>query len=79
MSKVTIDIPEHIRMNAEEFARRNDITLDQTVALALASHAAAWNMKGYLEERAKRGRFTEFRELMEQHVPDVEPEAHDRL
>jgi hypothetical protein len=79
MSTLTVEIPEYIRRSAEEFAQRNDITLDQAVALALASHTSAWAMKGHMEERAKRGSFAKFRELMEKHVPDVEPEPHDRL
>lgn len=78
MSTVTVQIPEHILQCAEEFATRNQISLDQTVALALASHASAWAMKGYMEERAKRGSYAKLQEVL-RRAPDVEPEEHDRL
>lgn len=79
MSTLTIQIPDYLQASAEEFAKRNELSLDQVVALALAAHASAWSMKGYMEERARRGDFAKFREMMEKHVPDVEPEPHDRL
>ena len=78
MSTMTIHIPDYLRERAEEFAARQQLSFDEVVSLALASHVSAWMTKGYMEERAKRGSYAKLQEIL-QRAPDVEPELHDRL
>lgn len=58
--------------------KKEDLPLDQFVAIALSAQVSAWMAKEYLEERAKRGSWEKFQKILSK-VPDVEPEEHDRL
>jgi hypothetical protein len=48
------------------------------VSLALASHVSAWQAKGYMEERARRGTWEKFQAVLNA-ASDVPPPASDRL
>ena len=78
MSEVVIKLPDYLYQRAEALAKQEKISLDELVSLALASHVSAWQTKGYMEERAKRGSWEKFKAVLEQ-VPDVEPAEWDRL
>jgi hypothetical protein len=78
MSEVVVKIPDYLRKQAESVAARENISLDELVALALASHVSAWHAKGYLEERAKRGSWEKFKAVLDR-APDVEPPEWDKL
>ena len=70
-----VPCPEH---RLREFARRDNISMNQFVTLALAEKLAALATEEYIQERAKRGDRHKFERAMAQ-VADVEPEAGDRL
>jgi len=62
----------------ETLAKREDISVEQLVAIALSAQVSAWMTKDYIEEKAKQGSWAKFQEVL-QKVPDVQPEACDRL
>jgi hypothetical protein len=53
---------------------KDKIFLKQRIAIALS----AWMAKDYLEEKAKRGSWDKFQQVLSK-VPDVEPEDYDKL
>lgn len=78
MTTINSQIPDSLFQQVEQLARRENIPFDQLVAIALSAQVSAWMTKDHLEERAKRGSWEKALEVLKQ-VPDVEPDAHDRL
>ena len=78
MSTMNIKVPDSLLKQAQEMAEREDVTLEQLVASALAEKMAAWMTVEYLKERAARGSRQRFQQAIDK-VPDVEPEEVDRL
>jgi hypothetical protein len=63
---------------AEEAARKENVTLDQIVALALSAQVSAWNVREDIELRAKRGSAAHLKEILSK-VPDRPPLPGDEL
>ncbi|MEP7339302.1 MAG: hypothetical protein ABI977_16315 [Acidobacteriota bacterium] len=78
MKTINSQIPDSLYQQVEQLARRENISFDQLVAVALSAQVSAWMTKDYLEERARRGSWEKAMQVLNQ-VPDVEPEAHDTL
>jgi hypothetical protein len=78
MSAISLRLPESLHAHAREVARRESVSVNQLITLALAEKLSALRAEDYLEERARRGDRGKFAEAMSM-VPDVEPEEHDRL
>jgi len=75
---ITANIPHALYQQIEALAKREDISVEQLVTIALSAQVSAWMTKDYIEEKAKQGSWAKFQEVL-QKVPDVEPEACDRL
>ena len=54
------------------------MTLDQFIALALASQVSSWNVGKTFTERAKKGDWQKSREILAK-APDTEAEDFDKL
>lgn len=78
MIQVTAQVPDALYKQVEALAARENLSIDQLVAIALAAQVSAWSAKAYLEERSQRGSWEQVQQVLAQ-VPDVEPEAEDRL
>lgn len=78
MSTMNIKVPDSLLKQAQEMAEREEVTLEQLVASALAEKMAAWMTVEYLKQRAARGSRQRFQQVIDK-VPDVEPEEVDRL
>ena len=78
MTILKAQIPDSLYKQVEALATREEVTIDQLVAIALSAQVSAWMTKDYLEERAKRGSWQKFQEVLAK-VPDVEPEEDDKL
>ena len=77
MSELTVKIPDYLRQRAEAAAGKKNMSLDQLVSLALASHLAGWLAQDEMAVRAKRGSWEKFRAVLDK-VPDAEPAAYDK-
>lgn len=75
---MNIKVPDSLLKQAKEMAEQEDVTVEQLINSALAEKMAAWRTVEYLKERASRGDREKFERAMSR-VPDVEPEASDRL
>ncbi|MFB2773296.1 hypothetical protein ACE1AT_29090 [Pelatocladus sp. BLCC-F211] len=62
----------------EALATKENISIEQLVAVALSAQISAWMTKDYLQEKAQRGSWEKFQQVLTK-VPDVEPDDYDKL
>jgi hypothetical protein len=78
MSAINVRLPDSLHKMAREVATQDHISVNQFITSAIAEKISALTTESYLEERANRGSQLKFRQALAK-VPDVEPEAFDRL
>ena len=78
MSALSLRLPKSLREQLREVAQEEGISVNQFIMLAVAEKVASISAIEYLEKRAKRGSREKFLEILRK-VPDVEPEAFDKL
>ncbi|MEI7787407.1 MAG: toxin-antitoxin system HicB family antitoxin [Chlorobiaceae bacterium] len=78
MSTLSLRLPKSLHEQLREVAQEEGISVNQFIMLAVAEKVAALSAIEYLEKRAKRGSRERFLEILN-NVPDVEPEAFDKL
>jgi len=78
MTELTIKIPDRLHRITCEVSEKNNIPIDEIIALSLARQLFRIIPDPYLEERAARATGEGFSSVMSQ-VPDVSAEAYDRL
>ncbi|MBH8554165.1 ribbon-helix-helix protein, CopG family [Nostocaceae cyanobacterium CENA357] len=78
MTNLKVQLPESLYKQIEVLAARENISIEQLVAIALSAQVSAWMTKDYLEEKAKRGSWEKFQQILNK-VPDIEPEEYDKL
>lgn len=78
MSTLSLRLPESLHKYARELAKKENISINQLVTLALAEKVAAIGAQDYLEKRAKRASKAKFDKALA-NVADVEPLEYDRL
>ena len=78
MSTISLRLPESLHKCVRELAKREDVSINQLIATALAEKLSALMTVEYLEERAKRGSRRKFERAMSK-VRDVKPEGRDAL
>jgi hypothetical protein len=78
MKTIQANIPEYLANLAAEAAAKEKTTLDQIVAIALAAHVGAWQVREDIETRARRGNLETFDRVLAK-VPDAPPLPGDEL
>ena len=78
MSTLSIRLPDSLHVKARELAKRDNISLNQMVAAALAEKVSALTTEEYLENRAKRGSRKKFLRALAR-TPARPPLAGDEL
>lgn len=78
MTTISTKIPDTLFRQAKSIAEREDMTLDEFIAVALASQISSWETGKTFTERAKRGDWQKSREILSK-APDAEPEDFDKL
>ncbi len=78
MSELSLLLPKTLHEQLRELAQEEGISVNQFIMLAVAEKVASISAIEYLEKRAKRGSREKFLEILSK-VPDVEPEAFDKL
>jgi hypothetical protein len=78
MSTISLRLPESLHDRLREQARRDKISMNQFITLALAEKLSALAAKEYIQERAERADRLKFERAMAK-VADAEPEPRDRL
>ena len=78
MSTLSVRLPDYLHENVRELARREGVSINQFITLAVAEKMSALMTEDYLGERAKRGSREGYEAVLAK-VPDVEPVEDDRL
>jgi len=78
MSTLSLRLPESLHKSARELAKKEKVSINQLVTLALAEKVAALGTEDYLEKRARRASEAKFDKAMAK-VAKIEPPENDRL
>jgi hypothetical protein len=78
MTKIEANVPDFLARQALAAAEREQVPVDQIVALALSAQVAAWNGSDDVETRAKRANLEAFDRVMAK-VPNAPPLPGDEL
>ena len=78
MSALSLRLPDSLHRKIRQLAERDDISINQFIATAVAEKAAALLTVDYLEERARRADPRLFDRVL-RRVPDVPPVPGDEL
>lgn len=78
MGALSLRLPESLHRKLGEVAEREGISINQLISSAVAEKMSALMTEEYLGARAKRASRRKFDAVLAK-VPDVEPEAADRL
>ena len=78
MSTISLRLPESLHKSARELAKKEKISINQLIALALAEKISAIGAQDYLEKRAARASEAKFDAAMAK-VANIEPPDFDRL
>jgi hypothetical protein len=65
MRTIHLEVPDYLARLVEKVAQRENVTIDQIVALALSAQVAAWNVRDDIETRALRGKAGSVKALLE--------------
>ena len=78
MSTLSLRLPESLHKPVRELARREGISINQFVAMAVTEKMSALLTEEYLEGRAKRGSREKFERAMDK-VKNRAAESHDQI
>lgn len=78
MSAISVRLPESLHEAVRDLAQRENVSINQFIALALAEKVSALKTEEHLSARALRGQRSKFDAALDK-TPDIEPEAHDQL
>jgi hypothetical protein len=78
MSIVQVQIPDSLHKSLSDLAGRDGISIDQFISTAIAEKLSALMTENYLKDRARRGERAKYEAILAK-VPDVEPEAYDKI
>lgn len=78
MTTISTVLPDSLLLQAKQAADREQITLDQFIARAVASQISQREARKLFAERAEKGDWEKARKILAK-APDVEPEPADRL
>ncbi|MBK8398155.1 MAG: hypothetical protein IPL26_23305 [Leptospiraceae bacterium] len=78
MKTIQSQIPDFLFNQIEGIAIKENISIDQIVAMAISALLPMLAMQESIEQRAKRGSWNHFQSILNK-VPPVEPEAFDKL
>ena len=78
MITISLRLPDSLHKQARELAEKEEISINQLIATALAEKISALATDDYLRERAARGSRQKFEQTLQQ-VKDSPPAEEDRL
>ncbi|MGA3171473.1 MAG: hypothetical protein ABSE62_10710 [Chthoniobacteraceae bacterium] len=78
MTTIHANVPDYLAKLAQEAAQKENVTVDQIVALALSAQISAWNLREDIETRAKRGKAADLERILSK-APNRAPLPGDEL
>jgi predicted DNA-binding protein len=76
MSTLSVRFPESLHKRLKEMAKKEGVSMNQFITLAVSEKVSTLLTVDYLKERSQRGDRKAFEKLLEK-VPDTEPEEFD--
>ena len=76
MSSLNLRLPDYLHDHIRELAKREGVSINQLITLAVAEKVSALDTATYLRERANRADEEAYREVLGA-VPDIPADAHD--
>jgi aryl carrier-like protein len=76
MTTIQAQVPDLLARQVAELANQENASVDQLVSIALAYQVSAWRKRDTMAERAERGRWEKFDQVMSK-VRDARPLAGD--
>lgn len=78
MSAINVRLPDSLHDALRELAKRENVSINSLITVALAEKVSALMTEEYLSARAERGSREKFDAALAQ-VANVEPESRDQL
>ena len=78
MSTLHLTLPPSLHEQAQAYASKEGISINEFIMLAIAEKLATLSTAEYLAERARRGSREQLLAVLAK-APDVEPEDYDKL
>jgi len=78
MSTLSLRLPVSLHNSARELAKKENISINQLITMALAEKIAVLGAEDYLEMRARRASKEKFLKAMSK-VAKIDPPDYDRL
>lgn len=78
MSALSLRLPESLHKAAKVLARKEHVSINQLITLALAEKIAALDAEDYLNKRAKRGNRAAYLRILKK-AANVHPDDEDEL
>ena len=78
MSTISLRLPNSLHEKVRELVKKEGVSINQFIALALAEKVSALMTEEYLGGRARQGDRAKFERAIAK-VADAEPDEHDRL
>ena len=78
MSAISLRLPDSLHEKVRELAKRENVSINQMITLALAEKISAMMTEEYLGERSRRASREKFDRALSR-VPDIEPEKEDQI
>ena len=78
MSTLSLRLPNSLHDEVKSLAKKEGISINQFISSAVAEKMSSLLTEEYLLERSQKGSQQAFLDAMSK-VPDVEPEAYDKL
>ena len=78
MTMIKANVPDYLSKLTAEAAEKEKVSVDQIVALTLASQVSAWKVRDDIETRSRRGKLDDLDRILAR-VPDVPPQPGDEL
>ncbi len=78
MSALSLRLPESLHKAAKVLAKKEHISINQLIMLALAEKIASLETADYLSERAKKGNRAKYLGILKK-APNIKPDDEDKL
>ena len=78
MSSLNLRLPDHLHAHVRDLAKREGVSINQLITLAVAEKISALDAEDYLKMRAARADEAAFENIMAA-VPSTTPDSGDEL
>ena len=76
MSSLNLRLPDYLHNHIRDLAKREGVSINQLITLAVAEKVSALNAADYLQARASRADAGAYEEVLDA-VPDIPADSHD--